>query len=108
MKILNLILSVYLVFLSCIPCSDTINDVKVSDSVSNSKSTDKHSHETSDDFCSPFCFCNCCGQTILNYQTAQLTSFQTAIQEIKVLNLNYNSSLISVFSGSIWQPPKIV
>ncbi|MFT6638773.1 MAG: hypothetical protein ACJAYP_001359 [Flavobacterium sp.] len=108
MKIINFILSFYLILLSCIPCTDTKEDIAVNSTHEYATNHDNHSHETSNDACSPFCICNCCGQTILNYQPVIVYNFPVQLQEIKTINSNYNSSLIALFSGSIWQPPQIV
>jgi hypothetical protein len=107
-KIINFILSSYLIFLSCIPCTDTKEDIAVNSTYEYATNNDNHSHETSNDACSPFCICNCCGQTILNYQPVIVCNFLVPTEEIKTFNSGYNSRLIPVFSGSIWQPPQIV
>ncbi len=108
MKIINFILSIYLIFLSCIPCTDTKEDIAVNSTHEYATNHENHPHETNDDSCSPFCICNCCGQTIINYHPVIVYDFPVQLQEIKTFNSNYNSSLVTLFSGSIWQPPQIV
>ena len=105
-KIINFILSLYLIFLSCIPCADTKEEISIHSSQENVANHEKHSHDTSTDGCSPFCVCNCCGHQVLNYQPIIAYNFSIQLQELKISN--YKSDFISFFSGSIWQPPKIV
>lgn len=108
MKIINFILSLYLIFLSCIPCSDTKEGIAINSVNVYSSNHENHSHDTNDDSCSPFCVCNCCGQTIINYHPAIVYDFSVQIQELRTFNSNYNSNLIKIFSRSIWQPPQLV
>lgn len=109
MKIFSVILSVYLLALSCLPCGD-VEDCKVVDNEKISFSETNHTnHQEDTETCSPFCICACCGTNIaLNF------SFSTFISEIeqqflldKVKINSYNTKFISDFYGNIWQPPKI-
>jgi hypothetical protein len=106
-KIFSYILSIYLVVLSCLPCAD----VEASNFTHNlskiETNSDNHSHDQENDACSPFCICNCCGQSVLSYVPTVVFNFQTSIEEIETLNSIYKSNLYSNFFGSIWQPPQI-
>ena len=108
MKIFSYILSIYLVVLSCLPCAD----VEASNFTHNlstiETNSDNHSHDQENDACSPFCICNCCGQSVLSYLPTVVFNFQTSIEEIETLNSFYKSISYSNFYGSIWQPPQIV
>ncbi|HOZ75433.1 MAG TPA: hypothetical protein PLS51_04400 [Flavobacterium sp.] len=103
----SIILSFILMVLSCLPCADAANDSEHSQST-----VQNHHHETNDehsDLCSPFCICNCCGAQILNF--TPVLSF--VIEPIPAIfspkpEIGYKSHLASMFSGSIWQPPRIV
>ena len=108
MKFLSYILSIYLVILSCLPCADveTSNFTHTASKIG--AKHDNHSHDQENDACSPFCICNCCGQTTLNHQEIYVYSFLIHTVEINNFNSKYHSSLIPVFSGSIWQPPQLV
>lgn len=108
MKALHIILSFYLILLSCIPCADTKEDSVFNISIELAENHENHSHDTSKDSCSPICICNCCGHTILTYQTEMVYNFMVPTVQIRTIDLNYETKIISLFSGSIWQPPKIV
>ncbi|MES2573875.1 MAG: DUF6660 family protein [Bacteroidota bacterium] len=104
MKITNIILSIILLLLSCMPCADVeVSEVSHSshDVTSN---TDKHSHDTND-ACSPFCVCSCCGSQVFVYYTHYNFSFFRNIIDTKVPE--YQSLLASSYFGSIWQPPQL-
>lgn len=108
MKILNIILSIYIIVLTAYPCADKHNDVLVKSSHQQTSSQDNHSHETDNDLCSPFCVCNCSGQqTIVLFET-QSFNFFVQQQEIKTSVSFYKSTFFSNFFGSIWQPPQLV
>lgn len=107
MKFLNIILSIYLVALSCLPCADMeVNSLAHSSSevVANH---DKHSHDKENDLCPPFCVCNCCGTQILNFNQEITFEFRKVFTEITTQIPTYKSILTSNFYGSIWKPPQI-
>jgi len=106
-KSASILLSVILMVLSCLPCSDAAIDPEHTKSVSQNQ-TDKHD-DNHNDLCSPFCICNCCGVQILNFTPV----FSFVIYDIPAgftpkQEIAYKSQFASMFSGSIWQPPQIV
>lgn len=107
MKFFNIIVSIYLVALSCLPCADMeVNSLAHSSSEVAAKHQN-HSHEKENDLCSPFCVCNCCGQQILNFSQEIASQFRKIATEITTQIPDYKSILTSNFYGSIWQPPQI-
>ena len=106
MKIVNLLLSIYLVALSCLPCADS----DVTFSVSSSEVAthqEEHSHDKGTDLCSPFCACNCCGVHVLDYASPLIfvpSSLAIVLRQKEVL---YISPTFSSFCGTIWQPPQL-
>lgn len=106
MKWITVLLSIYLMALSNMPCAD----MEVNSPMHNTAqfaSEDNHSHEKDNDLCSPFCACNCCGAQILSYQTAETFDFPVSSAIIFIPLPTYNSVFASNFYGSIWQPPQI-
>ena len=68
-------------------------------------SHEDHSNTCNDDFCSPFCICNCCSSAL---ETPSKLVFQ-----IKTPPFSLESGIGSIqnafsssFNHSIWQPPK--
>jgi len=108
MKILNIILSIYIIMLTAYPCADKHNDVLGKSSQSQSSSQHNHSHDEETDLCSPFCVCNCCSQQTLTFLEIQSFQFLVQFQEIKSSISFYKSTSFSNFFGSIWQPPQLV
>lgn len=107
MKFLNIILSIYLVALLCIPCADIeVNSVAYSTKEMDGNHKD-HSHDKENDLCSPFCICNCCGAQIFNYFPSTNFEFPTIVSAIETKESFYKSTFTSNFFGSIWQPPQI-
>jgi len=101
MKYIAVILSVYVMVLTAMPCTD--NHAADSNSVSYELSEQYHNQANDLDLCSPFCFCHCC-------QTLSFPSFfDGLLSDIKVLTLNipFKESTFSSPFNSIWQPPKI-
>lgn len=116
MKIVNIILSIYIIVLAAYPCADKHIDGTTNASHSlahshvHSQTHEQHNHSPEDetDLCSPFCICNCCGQSVLSYVPTVVFNFHNSIEEIETLNSIYKSNLYANFFSSIWQPPQIV
>jgi len=101
MKLLTVIFSFYILFISCMPCTD-VADFKQTGNLKITQPTCSNPHE--DETCSPFCVCFCCGSVAVN------TTIST---EIKIVEFNQEKTFknnpikIKNISFSIWQPPKI-
>lgn len=100
MKILTFILSLMVMTLSLVPCSDALNDCEAAEN--------SHTHkEDHNDFCTPFCTCYCCGANVVLSDF----SFHKVSDPVYIpINGKVNShypSFIPGFYGNIWQPPKI-
>lgn len=107
MKWIAILLSVYLMALSNMPCADMeVNSAM--HKTAQFSSEDNHSHDKDNDLCSPFCACNCCGAQILSYQTPIAFEFPQVYHLILSPLPSYNSIIASNFYGSIWQPPQLV
>jgi len=96
-----MILSVYIVVLTAMPC----NDIHATNSNSASYYlSEQNQNQANDvDLCTPFCFCQCC-------QTLSFPSFYNVVLTILVENPLDNRVIESSYSSpvaSIWQPPKI-
>jgi len=109
-KLLNYILSIYLVALSCLPCADIeVNSAAhKAVEISSNHNEKSHDHNKKNDLCSPFCSCNCCGSQIVSYFKINTFSFAFVSKSIKTQLPTYSSKFASNFYGSIWQPPQIV
>lgn len=100
---LNFILSIIFLLLSCMPCADMEQDVSYN-KVTISNESD-HTHHN--DACSPWCICNCCGCQGFAYNTINIYNFFSVKTLIDKKVPEYKSILTSNFFGSIWQPPQI-
>ncbi|WP_244307383.1 DUF6660 family protein [Flavobacterium fluviatile] len=109
MKIFSFILTIYLLSLSAITCADAdmYSSVSKSAEISQSNHNEGTSHKGETDLCSPFCSCACCGIQVVNNLNAISFDFPVIIPEIPPKVSQYQSILISSFTGSIWQPPQI-
>lgn len=107
MKLITVLLSIYILLLSGLPCSD---EVDCAENKTETSKTNQHTnHQEDTETCSPFCICACCGTNIvLNFSFSPLISeiAQCFLSEKGKINF-YNTSFISDFYGNIWQPPKI-
>ena len=96
MKFITLILSLLVMALTLVPCSDTPCDTEKT-----------HTHEQHDDQCTPFCTCVCCGAQTQVPQYPFTYSHSPIITYISLSLPQYNSTYTPGFHHSIWQPPKI-
>jgi len=110
MKIFWLILSIYLVSLSVLPCNDKEEcdiNVKVEQtSILKTNTHDQHKHEN--EHCPPFCTCSCCGAHSYHLQIA-IDQFKKnknfAIEKKQICTYAFIYS--NEYSSKIWQPPRL-
>jgi hypothetical protein len=94
------------------PCTD-IHDVSTSEStIVANISTNSHSncpHETEQDFCSPFCTCNCCGQLFTEAKFVKFTSFEPIL--LRFFKEKSTFSYLAKWSNcdlkEFFQPPQV-
>ena len=107
MKLFSIIVSIYIIALSCLPCAD----IEVSSFAHNATkftgNHEDHSHDKENDLCSPFCICSCCGTQIVSLLHIDTINFPIPSKGIKTKLPTYTYVFASNFFGSIWQPPQI-
>lgn len=99
MRFIALTIAVLTLSLSLVPCSDSAQETV--------ENIDKEQHsEHSDDKCSPFCICACCGIAI----SIENTIFED--RKTYAFNVShyftYQTNFTKGFSRLIWHPPAIV
>ncbi|WP_425576796.1 DUF6660 family protein [Nibrella saemangeumensis] len=104
MKLLQIILALYVLVLSALPCEALCLDESTPVAAQASQPGSDHSH---DETCSPFCLCATCpGFTVP--QTPQLEAAITQRSRIPVAVLPFYQALHTLdVSDSIWQPPRL-
>ncbi len=111
MKWLSTLLIVYVMGLSMVPCSDPI--ASAAGEVHTASSLDGHGqhahekpHDHTQDNCTPFCTCSCCGisLTIADFRMLRIGVPFESLSPEKILEKEY--SLVSNYLGNIWQPPQ--
>lgn len=108
MRIHVLLLALYILLLSCLPCGDMKDCSEVRDSVASHASAPaaaNHTHHDNDvEQCSPFCSCICCGQ-ISNWRSSTII-MQPVMRVTPPKILLAALFLQSEYTSAIWQPPK--
>ncbi|RYF79180.1 MAG: hypothetical protein EOO03_18375 [Chitinophagaceae bacterium] len=106
MKALVLILSIIILGLSCLPCTDGKDVAWRSEGkytqavVVQSAGDTPHS-----DFCTPFCSCSCCGVQI---SSVKMTGIEVDLPIYKLThNDTYLASPLTPLPAIIWQPPQL-
>lgn len=98
MKLITLILALFILVLSSIPCSDGINKDDTTVQIEN------HSDHSNDD-CTLFCTCACCGIAIpfvaMNFEDEDIN--------VKIIshNFKFDNLYTQDFITSVWQPPAV-
>lgn len=103
MKLFVIILSIYSIALTTLPCDDEFVDDKQHE-LSISQSLDDINHNTFD-LCSPFCSCVCCA-SFFNETSVYQEVLQTKIA-VKKLCIFRNTSFSNNYFFEIYQPPKV-
>lgn len=102
MKIIAIILSLYILVLTAIPCIDVPQDNTLHKTELSTKTSDNQQNRT--DNCSPFWPCNCCVIPIVSKGcTLSFNCFSYSQTHFAP----YQSGHFSNLSLAIWQPPKI-
>ncbi|WP_370896059.1 DUF6660 family protein [Chryseobacterium gossypii] len=109
MNVLRLLLTIYFMVLSIVPCSDVYAqapDVSRNLSIT-TVGSENHSKDKSD-ICSPLCTCNCCQITVISFRVEPVITFpfQTSDHYSKKILFQKNDFAYLVYD-QIWQPPKI-
>lgn len=104
MKFLFSILSLFMLYMSCLPCGDSKEcNIKTEAKIS---ATDNHQqHEHQSEACTPFCTCSCCAASAFYSPLSKIQASKILLLSEKHLLLNEDAKT-DIFS-SIWQPPKI-
>lgn len=69
---------------------------------------DSHEHNQTQDLCTPFCLCSCCGMVsgaILLWNVFDIGKAKTF--DLSKPKIFFKSVFIPHYFGEIWQPPKI-
>ena len=102
--ILTRVLSVYLLILMFIPCSDEHASLYIKQATEVTKAT--HDYHIGIEVCTPFCVCGSCVAAVIIHQIAEFSLFIP--KQGNRLISNFYQSLKHDFFGSIWQPPQLV
>lgn len=92
------------------PCADSFGteDFSASNTIANSIDHQTHDHTETEDFCSPFCLCNCCGiAKIVDFRWNAYQFDDVKIVELTIIKPEYVSQFVSHYLGEIWQPPQL-
>ena len=102
-QIVTIILSVYLLVLMVMPCTDAHSKIGTIEQTQVSQSDDDH-HDL--EICSPFCVCSSCMAAVILQPviTFEILHFEPQYKDIP----SSYKSIVSSFHGSIWQPPQLV
>jgi hypothetical protein len=101
MKLLTLLLALYTLALSMVPCNDVHEgEANIPMTV---QAAQEH-HQEDKDICSPFCLCNCCQGFVV------LTTVKN-VQIVPVFSKEkfplYTERFSSFFASDYWQPPRV-
>ena len=108
-KIFSFLFAVYIAVLLMIPCSDGVQAGDVC-AVQDTEVTHEHAddHTATDDLCTPFCVCACCGAVsgvVLQWNAFHFGKMIPS--DLPKPTIYYKSLFIPWDIGEIWQPPKI-
>ena len=101
MKLVAVILSVYVLTLTAVSCSDMLAAENSQSEIAVTAEIQDHPYNI--DLCSPFCFCSCC-------QTFPVSIENTIYYFVPVYDKNSNPYLENNYPNhviSVWRPPKI-
>ncbi len=104
MKFFISLLTVYMLLLSCIPCSDSGNCTDKEGLTELISHAGDDEHNDVENICTPFCVCACCSVPV--FQAANNISI-AKYSLLPQLNFYMVENFISTSEGGIWQPPRV-
>lgn len=104
MKFFALIMSVWLLILSCLPCGDS-REYNDRGATAISAKTDHQQRKQGIEHCTPFCSCSCCSIS-LSYPNILTYTIANKLFTTKKYSA-YSTPFCKEVSLAIWQPPKI-
>lgn len=105
MKLLTFILSIYVLLLSTVSCTDDVESHNEGDKIEISVNTDDHNHSENCDFCSPFCSCACCGSVVTLFSNTILVD--TSINRLPKYLFRYSFDYSFNYNIGVWRPPNL-
>lgn len=107
MKFFSTIFAVYIMALFLTPCADRLENSGGHEHVHSSKSAHQHDSNT-EDMCTPFCVCSCCGAITGIVLGEPLSEIGRAVSfDLAKFMAFFKPGFIPQYSHDIWQPPKI-
>ena len=104
MKIVFFILGFLLLYMSFLPCGDSVEcNAKTEMRITTTDNHQQHEHQS--EACTPFCSCSCCAASAF-YSTLSKIQASKIVLLSEKFPLNNEDADADVFS-SIWQPPKL-
>lgn len=107
MKNISILLALYILLLSLLPCGDGLILLDYQSKVENSSLEENHQHSNNcnDDPCSPICGCSCCSIAMDYPIDLGINLIMPPIPFSQLpCSLSEEVSILSTFD--IWQPPK--
>jgi hypothetical protein len=101
MKFLIALFSLYILTLSCVPCSceENCTETEISQ-------TSTNDHQQEKDHCTPFCTCSCCQTIVTTFKISPVSP--KAMEFIQAEKLFETDQRFSSYNNPpIWQPPKL-
>ena len=104
MKFLFTLLAFFMVYLSCLPCGDSVEcNSKAQTKISAATSHQDHQHNN--EVCTPFCTCTCCAASAFYSANSKTDAVKSVFSSEKypLFNIAFHTESYD----NIWQPPKI-
>jgi hypothetical protein len=104
-KVITILLSLYIGFLTCVPCVDADACADEQDA-SEQLIISSHDHiQPEADMCSPFCICNCCNPHVTQPGYFVYDAFNPVFEDNNSILKTHSEKSVS---HAIWQPPRSV
>ncbi len=106
MKIFTFILSIYITALSLVPCSDGFAHKPENNSSEIILKQETHNHPSnSEDDCSTFCSCACCGSLVVLPTIYHIS--QATVDLSSSYSFHYTFDYSFNYNKGVWHPPCI-
>ena len=102
------IFSLYVLILACTPCSDMEHTHVMANGTTISKTASEPcQNDNCADFCSPLCYCACCGSSVHIISIFHLETAKIIVDCPIKTGFRYKSVLTSSYLNTQFRPPQV-
>lgn len=104
MKLISVLMAIYIMVLSIVPCTDGISQIDLYPTIEISVEEDHHDHtHDAEDSCTPCCVCSCCGTVMMVPSISSISRYRVDLAPTYQFPYTFDYSFD--YKNGVWHPP---